>query len=52
MSDTTSTKVKYKLSKNCVVYDEKVPRQFRKIVIVTGVSPSRHSETQRNDSEN
>ena len=51
MSGTTSIKVKYKLPKNCVAYDEKVPRHFRRIVMVTGVSPSRHSETQKNDSE-
>ena len=46
MWDTTSIKIKYKLPKNYVllVYDEKVPRHFWKIAIVTGVLPSRDSE--------
>ena len=44
--DTTNVKIKYKLQKNyvLVVYDEKVPRHFWKIAIVTGVLPSRDSE--------
>ena len=39
-------KIKCKLPKNYVllVYDEKVPRHFWKIAIVTGVLPSRDSE--------
>ena len=49
-----SIKIKYKLSKNYVVlvYDEKVPRHFRRIAIVTEVLPSRDSETKRSNSEN
>ena len=49
-----SIKIKYKLSKKHVplVYDEKVPRHFRRIAIVTGVLPSTDSETKRSDSEN
>ena len=35
-----------------VVYDEKVLRHFWRIAIVTGVSPSRDSETKRIVSEN
>ena len=35
-----------------LVYDEKVPRHFWRIAIVTGVLPSRDSETKRSDSEN
>ena len=40
-------KIKYKLLKNYVVlvYDKKVPRHFWRIAIVTGVLPSRDSET-------
>ena len=47
-------KIKYKLPKNYVVlvYDEKVPRNFWRIAIVTGVFPSRDSETKRSNSEN
>ena len=39
-------KIKYKLPKNYVVlvYDEKVPRNFWRITIVTGVLSSRDSE--------
>ena len=46
--------MKYKLPKNHVVlaYDEKMPRHFWKNAIVTGVLPSRDSETKRSDSEN
>ena len=42
-----SIKIKYKLLKNYVVlvYDKKVPRHFWRIAIVTGVLPSRDSET-------
>ena len=49
-----SIKIKYKLSKNYVVlvYDEKVPRHFRRIAIVTEVLPSGDSETKRSNSEN
>ena len=41
-----SIKIKYKLSKKHValVYDEKVPRHFRRIAIVTGVLPGTGSE--------
>ena len=35
-----------------LVYDGKVPRHFWRIVIVTGVSPSRDFERKRSDSEN
>ena len=35
-----------------LVYDEKVPRHFWKTAIVTGVIPSRGSDTKRSDSEN
>ena len=35
-----------------LVYDEKVPIHFWRIAIVTGVLPSRDSETKRSDSEN
>ena len=54
MWDITSIKIRYKLAKNYVVsvYDEKVPRHFWRIAIVTGVLPSRDSETKRTDSEN
>ena len=54
MWDTTSIKIKYKLPRSYVVlvYDEKVLRQFWRIAIVTGVLPSRDSETKRSDSEN
>ena len=54
MWDTISIKIKYKLPKNHVVlvYDEKVPRNFWRIVKVTGVLPSRDSETKRSESEN
>ena len=46
--------MKYKLPKNYVVlvYDENVPRHFCRSAIVTGVLPSRNSETKRSDSEN
>ena len=54
MWDTTSIKIKYKLQKNYVVlvYNEKVPRKFWRIAIVTGVLSSRDSETKRSNSEN
>ena len=41
MWDTTSIKIKYKIPKNYVllIYDEKLPRHFRRIAIVTGVLP-------------
>ena len=41
--------IKYKFQKKYVqlVYDEKVPRHFWKIAIVTGVLPSRDSEIKR-----
>ena len=41
-----SIKIKYELPKKHVVlvYDEKVPRKFWRIAIVTGVLPSRDSE--------
>ena len=47
-------KIKYKLPKNYVepVYDEKVPRHFWRIAIVTAALPSRDSETKRSDNEN
>ena len=35
-----------------LVYDEKVPRHFWRFAIVTGILPSRDSETKRSDSEN
>ena len=40
-------KIKYKLPKNYVVlvYDEKVPRHLWRIAMVTGILPSRDSET-------
>ena len=46
--------MKYKLPKNYVVllYDGKVPKHFWRSAIVTGVLPSRNSETKRSDSEN
>ena len=52
--DTTSIKIKYKLQKNHVVlvYDEKVPKNFCRIAIVTVVLPSRDSVTKRSHSEN
>ena len=54
MWETTGIKIKYKLLKNYVVlvYDEKVPRHFWRIAIVTGVLPSRDSETKRSNSDN
>ena len=54
MWDTTSIKIKYKIPKNYVllVNDEKVPRHFWRIAIVTGVLPSRDSKTKRSDSKN
>ena len=54
MWETTNIKIKYKLKKKYVVlvYDEKVPRRFWRIAILTGVLPSRDSETERSDSEN
>ena len=54
MWDTTSIKIKYKLPKNHVVlvYDEKMPRHFGRIAIVTGVLASRDSETKRSDIKN
>ena len=54
MWDTTSIKIKCKLPKNYVVFvcDEKVSRHFWRIAIVTGVLPSRDSETKRSGSEN
>ena len=43
----------YNFKKSVVlVFDEKVPRHFWRIAIVTGVLPSRDSETKRSDSEN
>ena len=33
-------------------YDKMVPRHFWKIVLITGVLPSKDSETKRSDSEN
>ena len=49
MWNTTGIKIKYKLPKKYVVlvYDEKVLRHFLRIAIVTGLLPSRDSETQR-----
>ena len=46
--------IKYKLLKKYVVldFDEKIPRHFWTISIVTGVLPRRDSETKRSDSEN
>ena len=46
MWDITSIKIKYRLPKNYVVlvFDEKVPRHFRRIAIVTGVLPGTDSE--------
>ena len=46
MSDITNIKIKYKLLKNDIllVYDEKVPRHFWRIAMVTGVLPSRGSK--------
>ena len=46
MWDTMSIKSNYKIPKNCVVlvYDEKVPRHFWRIAIVTRVLPSRDFE--------
>ena len=43
MWDKTSIKIRCKLPENYVVlvYDEKVPRQFRRIAIVTAVLPLR-----------
>ena len=35
-----------------LVYGEIVPRHFGRTSIVTGMLPSRHSETKRSDSEN
>ena len=46
MWDTTSIKIKYKLQKN-YVYDEKVPRHFWRIAIVTGVLSSTDSKKQK-----
>ena len=47
-------KIKYKLPKSYVVlvYDKKVPRHFWRISIVTGVLPSRDSETKSSNREN
>ena len=50
--DTTNIKILYKLFKINVndialIYDEKVPRHFWRIAIVTGVLPSRDSEIRR-----
>ena len=49
-----SIKIKYKLPKNYaeLVYDEKVPRHFWRIAMVTGVLPSTDFETKNSDSEN
>ena len=49
---TTSIKIKYKLPKNyaVLVYDEKVPKHFWRVAIVTGVLSSKDSETKRSDS--
>ena len=49
MWNATGIKIKYKLPKKYVVlvYDEKVLRHFLRIAIVTGLLPSRDSETQR-----
>ena len=54
MWDTTSIKIRCKLPENYVVlvYDEKMPRHFWRIVIVTPVLSSGASETKRSDSEN
>ena len=54
MCDIMSIKIKYKLPKNSImlVYVEKVPRNFWRIAIVTGVLPSTDSETKMSDSEN
>ena len=54
MRDTTNIKIKYKLPKNYVVlvYDEKVPKHFWRIVIVTGILSRRDSETKWSHSEN
>ena len=47
MWNRTSIKIKYKLPKNygVLVYDEKVPRLFCRIAVVTSMLPSRDSET-------
>ena len=44
--DTTNIKIEYKLPKKYVVlvYDEKVPRNFWRIAVVTGVLSNRDSE--------
>ena len=46
MSDTTNIKIKYELLNNYVAlnYDGKVSRHFWRILIVTGVLPSRDFE--------
>ena len=46
MQETTSIQIKYKLPKNYVVlaYDEKMPRRFWRIAIVTRVLRRRDSE--------
>ena len=51
MWDRTSIKINHKLPKNYVVlvYDEKVPRHFWRIAIVTVVLPSRDSAIKRSD---
>ena len=47
MWDKTSIKIKYELPKKHVllIYDEKVPWHFRRISIISGIAPSRDSET-------
>ena len=47
-------KIKYKLPKNYVVlvYDEKIPRHFWEIAIVTSVLPSRDSKTKKSNIDN
>ena len=46
--------IKYKLPKNYVVlvFDEKVPRPFWRIAIVTWILPRRYSENKGSNSEN
>ena len=48
----TQRALKFNINSQKLCYDEKVPRQFWRIATVTGVLPSRDSDTKRSNSEN
>ena len=48
----TQRALKFNINSQKLCYDEKVPRNFWRIATVTGVLPSRDSDTKSSNSEN